>query len=198
MIKIKKIISTELNQLEEIGKFLFKTIKTYHDWPKPGVDFKDIQSLLIEPKFSQQVATGLQIMLPRDEHNEFVFNKILAFDARGFIFGGNLAISNNIPLILARKPGKLPGELITQEFDKEYGKDSIGVQIGLIQPGDRILIHDDLLATGGTSAAAAKIITDLGAHIVGFHFIMELPALAGRKVLEQYVSKEQITSLISC
>ena len=88
--------------------------------------------------------------------------------------------------------------MITQEFDKEYGKDSIGVQIGLIQPGDRILIHDDLLATGGTSAAAAKIIKDLGAHIVGFHFIMELPALAGRKVREQYVSKEQITSLISC
>jgi len=195
-MNIHKISQTDSDHSKSIGDYLAGKIKTYPDWPKPGVDFKDVQSLLIDTEFTSKADTGLQIMLPRDEHAQFAFDKILAFDARGFIFGAHIAIQKKIPLILARKPGKLPGELITQEFEKEYGTDSICVQKGLIQPGDRILIHDDLLATGGTSAAAAQIIQRLGAHVVGFNFLMEIPELAGRKILQQYVSNDQILSLI--
>ena len=100
-------------------------------------------------------------------------------------------------MILARKPGKLPGKLITQTFEKEYGLDEIQVQDGLIVPGDKILIHDDLLATGGTAKAAAEIILKCGAEIAGFNFIMDLSFLPGRNVLQKYVSDDKIKALLT-
>ena len=126
-----------------------------------------------------------------------MFNKILCFDARGFLFGFDLAKSSKTAMILARKPGKLPGEVITQTFQKEYGLDEIQVQKDLIKPGDNVLIHDDLLATGGTAAAAAEIILKCGAEIAGFNFIMDLSFLPGRKVLQKYVDDSKIKALLT-
>ena len=100
-------------------------------------------------------------------------------------------------MILARKPGKLPGEIITQTFEKEYGLDEIQVQKGLINSGDKVLIHDDLLATGGTAGAAAEIILKCGGEIAGFNFIMDLSFLPGRKVLQKYVDDSKIKALLT-
>jgi adenine phosphoribosyltransferase len=182
--------------LEECRNLLTKEIKTFPDWPEKGVNFKDIQSILFNPELAALTGHFLKEILPLNEQGEFSFNKILCFDARGFLFGFDLSRFSNTAMILARKPGKLPGEVITQTFEKEYGTDAIQVQKGLILPGDRILIHDDLLATGGTAKAAAEIVIKCGAEIAGFNFIMDLSFLPGRSVLQNYVSDEKINALL--
>jgi len=187
----------KIENIEECRKILTAEIKTFPDWPAKGVNFKDIQSILFNPELALTTAHYLKEILPKKENGEYSFNKILCFDARGFLFGFDLAKEANTPMILARKPGKLPGELITQTFEKEYGLDEIQVQAGLIKPGDKVLIHDDLLATGGTARAAAEIILKCGAEIAGFNFIMDLSFLPGRKVLQKYVSNDKIEALLT-
>lgn len=186
-----------ITTIEECRKLLTSEIKTFPDWPEKGVNFKDVQSILFNPELASITSHYLKELLPRNEQNEFEFNKILCFDARGFLFGFDLAKEAKAPMILARKPGKLPGDLVTQTFEKEYGLDEIQVQKGLIQPGDRVLIHDDLLATGGTAGAAAEIIVKCGAEIAGFNFIMDLTFLPGREVLQKYVSNDKIKALLA-
>jgi adenine phosphoribosyltransferase len=189
-------MKTTINSIEECRKVLTKEIKTFPDWPQKGVNFKDIQSILINPALAEVTSFYLKELLPKNEQKEFEFNKILCFDARGFLFGFDLAKEAKTPMILARKPGKLPGKVISQTFGKEYGLDEIQIQEGLINPGDRVLIHDDLLATGGTAGAAAEIVLKCGAQIAGFHFIMDLTFLPGRKVLQKYVENNKITALL--
>lgn len=186
----------EITTIEECRKILTTEIKTFPDWPEKGVNFKDIQSILYKPELAFITSHYLTELLPKNEKQEFQFNKILCFDARGFLFGFDLAKTSKTPMILARKPGKLPGEVITQTFKKEYGLDEIQVQKGLIQPGDKVLIHDDLLATGGTAGAAAEIILKCGAEIAGFNFIMDLSFLPGRNSLQKYVDNDKIKSLL--
>lgn len=181
--------------LKQVRQSLSNSIRTVDNWPKEGVAFKDIQSILEVPALSQQAERGLKALLPyKDGH--FDFDAILAFDARGFLFGYQLARAASVKMIMARKPGKLPGECITQDFEKEYGKESIQVQAGLIKPGDRVMIHDDVLATGGTAEAAAKIITGCGGIVAGFNFLIELENLGGRVVLNKYVADSDIASLL--
>ena len=186
-----------ITTIEECRKVLTSEIKTYPDWPEKGVNFKDVQSILFNPELASITSHYLKELLPKNEKNEYEFNKILCFDARGFLFGFDLARTANAPMILARKPGKLPGDLITQTFQKEYGTDEIQVQKGLIKPGDKVLIHDDLLATGGTAGAAAEIILKCGAEIAGFNFIMDLTFLPGREVLQKYVDDSKIKTLLA-
>jgi len=185
-----------ISNLEECQELLTSEIKTFPDWPEKGVDFKDVQSILYKPELALITSHYLQELLPK-QGSEFLFNKILCFDARGFLFGFDLAKASKSPMILARKPGKLPGEVITQTFEKEYGLDEIQVQKDLINPGDKVLIHDDLLATGGTAGAAAEIILKCGAEIAGFNFIMDLSFLPGRKVLQKYVDDTKIKALLT-
>ncbi|MEX1382143.1 adenine phosphoribosyltransferase [Lutibacter sp.] len=185
-----------ITTLEECQKLLTSEIKTFPDWPEKGVNFKDVQSILYNPELALITSHYLQELLPK-KGSEFFFNKILCFDARGFLFGFDLAKASKTPMILARKPGKLPGEVITQTFEKEYGLDEIQVQKDLINPGDKVLIHDDLLATGGTAGAAAEIILKCGAEIAGFNFIMDLSFLPGRKVLQKYVDDSKIKALLT-
>ena len=186
-----------IKTIEDCRKLLTKEIKTFPDWPEKGVNFKDVQSILYNPELAILTSHYLQELLPKKDTNTFLFNKILCFDARGFLFGFDLAKAAKTPMILARKPGKLPGEVITQTFKKEYGLDEIQVQKDLINPGDKVLIHDDLLATGGTAAAAAEIILKCGAEIAGFNFIMDLSFLPGRKVLQKYVDDSKINALLT-
>jgi len=185
-----------ITTIEDCQKLLTTEIKTFPDWPEKGVNFKDVQSILYKPELALITSHYLQELLPK-QGSEFLFNKILCFDARGFLFGFDLAKASKTPMILARKPGKLPGEVITQTFEKEYGLDEIQVQKGLINPGDKVLIHDDLLATGGTAGAAAEIILKCGAEIAGFNFIMDLSFLPGRKVLKKYVDNSKIKALLT-
>ena len=185
-----------ITTIEDCQKLLTTEIKTFPDWPEKGVNFKDVQSILYKPELALITSHYLQELLPK-QGSEFLFNKILCFDARGFLFGFDLAKASKTPMILARKPGKLPGEVITQTFEKEYGLDEIQVQKGLINPGDKVLIHDDLLATGGTAGAAAEIILKCGAEIAGFNFIMDLSFLPGRKVLQKYVDNSKIKALLT-
>jgi len=185
-----------ISNLEECQELLTSEIKTFPDWPEKGVNFKDVQSILYKPELALITSHYLQELLPK-QGSEFLFNKILCFDARGFLFGFDLAKASKSPMILARKPGKLPGEVITQTFEKEYGLDEIQVQKDLINPGDKVLIHDDLLATGGTAGAAAEIILKCGAEIAGFNFIMDLSFLPGRKVLQKYVDDTKIKALLT-
>ena len=182
--------------IEDCQKLLTAEIKTFPDWPEKGVNFKDVQSILYKPELALITSHYLQELLPK-QGGDFSFNKILCFDARGFLFGFDLAKVSKTPMILARKPGKLPGDVITQTFEKEYGLDEIQVQKGLINPGDKVLIHDDLLATGGTAGAAAEIILKCGAEIAGFNFIMDLSFLPGRKLLQKYVDDSNIRALLT-
>ncbi len=181
-----------LKKENELKESIRRYLKTYNDFPKPGVRFKDIQSLLMFPNINRMVIESMQKSIKEADLKPDV---ILAFDARGFLYGGMYAYMYGIPLIMARKKGKLPGKLVTQVFEKEYGQDEISVQSGLIKPGMRVLIHDDLLATGGTSEAAAKIILNQGGIIEGFHFLIELEYLSGRKILEEF--KSPIISIIN-
>ena len=154
----------KITTIEECRNVLTNEIKTFPDWPQKGVNFKDIQSILMNPELAAITSHYLKELLPKQAPNNFLFDKILCFDARGFLFGFDLAKAAGTPMILARKPGKLPGKVITQTFENEYGLDEIQVQDGLIKPGDRVLIHDDLLATGGTAGAAAEIICSTGSE----------------------------------
>lgn len=186
-----------LDQLssEAIGKIIKEEVKTYLDHPKPGVRFKDLQSLLVKPELMLMIKVGLIKLLLQED--KLYFNKVLCLDARGFIYGPSIAMELGIPMILGRKNNKLPGELITQHFKKEYGEDSIQVQKGLILPGDEVLIHDDLLATGGTCLGATQLVHACGATVTGYNYIMELTELGGRKFLEDQVDAKNITSLVS-
>jgi adenine phosphoribosyltransferase len=111
------------------------------------------------------------------------FDKIVAIDARGFMYGAILANKMMKPLVLARKPSKLPGRIETQQYDKEYGHDEITLQVGSICKDDKVLVIDDLLATGQTAHAVDLLVNKLGGKVIGFQFIVELSELNGRKLL---------------
>ncbi len=188
------LITFPVPTLDDILK---KKIRTVPDFPEEGVQFKDIQSVLIDAELRKLVKEGLIKAVPMNG-SAFAFDAVLCFDARGFIFAGAIADAAEVGVIMARKKGKLPPPVISQEYLKEYGPDLLQVEEGLIKPGMRILIHDDALATGGTSAAAAIIVQNCGGTVVGFNYIIELEALGGKQVLAKYVAAPTlITSLVT-
>ena len=151
------------------------------DFPKKGIIFKDITSLLGSP---EGVKLCLESLLSELKNKQI--DKVVAIEARGFFFGMLLAQSLNVPFVPVRKPGKLPRKIITQSFDLEYGSDVLELHEDAIQPGDKILIHDDVLATGGTAEAVCKMVESLGGQIVQCNFIMKLDFLDGSKKIEPY------------
>lgn len=182
------------NAVKKIEAIIKPRIDCYTDF-KPGVNFMDIQSILGDPELNKLTHIALEIMLPRVS-KDFAFDAVVCFDARGFFYGNYIASLAKVPCIMARKPGKLPGDLHVKKYTKEYGEDSIGIQRKRIIPGLRYMIHDDLLATGGTSDAASEIVTDLGGLIAGYNYLMEIDGLGGRKLLEKYTTTDNIRSLI--
>lgn len=157
---------------------LASVIRNVPDFPKPGIQFKDITSLLLEPAaFRQAVDTF------KERYASYGLNAIAGMEARGFIFGGALAYAMGLPFVPARKPGKLPGETICETFALEYGTDSVEMHRDAIHPGQRILIVDDLLATGGTVAAVRRLVERLGGVAVEAAVVVELPPLKGREKL---------------
>lgn len=154
-------------------------IKDVPDFPKPGIVFKDITPLLAEPagfrSAVERLARGV---------SELGAEALLAIESRGFIFGAALAQRLDLPMQLVRKRGKLPRESISVRYELEYGFDHLEVHTDAVRAGGRYLIVDDLVATGGTAAAVARLVRGQGASVVGYAFLIELAFLDGRKALD--------------
>ena len=153
-------------------------VREIPDFPRPGIVFRDITPLLLDPRASDAAVTRLA-RFARELDIDFV----VAAEARGFILGGALARELHAGFVPARKPGKLPHETVSAEYDLEYGIDALEVHADALAGGARVLIHDDLLATGGTAGAVVDLVTRLGAEIVACAFLVELTFLAGRERL---------------
>jgi adenine phosphoribosyltransferase len=164
-------------------------IREIPDFPKPGILFRDITTLLHDPD-------GLThtVELMADKTAELAPDYIAGIESRGFIFGMPLAYKLGLGFVPVRKPGKLPAAIHSVEYALEYGTDSLEIHQDAFRPNSRVLIVDDLLATGGTAAAAARLIEATGAEIAGFSFVIELTDLNGRQSLPTEVS---ITSLLT-
>ena len=157
---------------------LKKYIRDVQDFPKEGILFKDITPLLLNPTARIEC---LEILL--SELKDKKIDKVIGVESRGFFFGILLAESLNAGFIPVRKPKKLPFDTISATYDLEYGTDALEIHIDAIQKGDRILIHDDVLATGGTAKAVCELVERLGGKIVQVNFLMELTFLNGREKL---------------
>lgn len=156
-------------------------IRNIPDFPKKGIMFKDITTILKDNEAFQYCVDTFY-----ERYKNKGITKIVAIESRGFIFGAALAYKMGIGFVPIRKPGKLPAEKIRQEYQLEYGTDSIEIHKDAIAPGEKVLIHDDVLATGGTMEAACKLVKHLGGEIVGISFIAELAFLNPRKKLTGY------------
>lgn len=165
-------------------------IRNVPDFPKPGILFKDITPLLQDPALGKQIVAEFITRLKGTP-----VDAILGVESRGFLFGYLLAVEMGVPFIPVRKSGKLPWKTIGVEYALEYGTAKIEMHEDALKPGMNVIIHDDLLATGGTAAAAAKLATMQQAKISAFTFVVELGFLNGRKGLEGYCGN--IISLVS-
>jgi len=156
-------------------------IRNVKDFPKPGIMFRDITTLLQNSDSLKQT-----IDLLYEQVKDLKIDKICGIESRGFIFGAMLAEKIGCGFIPIRKPGKLPAEVVKESYSLEYGTDTIEIHKDSIEKGDRILLHDDLLATGGTMKAACNLVEKLGGEIAHISFIVELSFLNGRKELSKY------------
>ena len=154
-------------------------IRTIVDFPHEGIMFRDVTTLFADPR-------GMRLAIDQmlDPYVGMQIDKVVGLEARGFILGGAIAHQLAIGFVPIRKKGKLPGTVISEEYKLEYGEAIVEIHDDAIQPGEKILVVDDLLATGGTAAAGIKLIERLGGEIVGCAFIVDLPELGGRAVLE--------------
>jgi adenine phosphoribosyltransferase len=157
-----------------------QSIRDVKDYPKPGIVFKDITPVLADVSLRKEIVDSLiQEFQPKK------IDAIASTEARGFIFGSILAYELGCPFILIRKAGKLPYQTRSQEYALEYGTAKVEMHIDAVRPGWRVLVHDDLLATGGTAGAAADLIQYAQGEVVGFSFIINLSFLPGAKTLEE-------------
>ncbi|MCF8241216.1 MAG: adenine phosphoribosyltransferase [Melioribacteraceae bacterium] len=160
---------------------LEKLIRDIPGFPKEGIVFKDITTLLMDKDGFKQTLEELYNLASGKG-----ITKVVGIESRGFIFGGALAEKLDTGFVPVRKPGKLPYKKISESYELEYGTDTIEIHEDAINPGDKVLLHDDLLATGGTMEAACKLIEKLGGEVVQISFLIELTFLKGRNRLEKY------------
>ena len=151
------------------------------DFPKQGVQYKDITTLFLDPAVCRNVLHSLS-----EQYRNQGIGAIIGLESRGFMFGFALSLELNVPFIMVRKKGKLPRETYEVSYDLEYGESVIEMHRDALRTGQRVLIHDDLLATGGTAEAAARLVEASGGEIAGFSFLIELSYLNGRKKLTPY------------
>jgi adenine phosphoribosyltransferase len=164
------------------------SVRDVPDFPKKGIVFKDITPILNNGQL-----LGLAINIFAERYRRKSVEKIVAIDARGFIFGGALANYLGVGLALVRKKGKLPYDSHEMEYELEYGKGTLELHIDAVEKGQRVVIIDDLLATGGTAAAAAKLVEKCGGEVVELAFLVELGFLKGREKLAKYPVFSAIT-----
>ncbi len=156
-------------------------IRTVPHWPIEGVMFRDITTLLEDPEAFKQACDMLY-----ERYRDMEIDKVVAIDARGFIFGGVLAYKLNVGFVPVRKAGKLPYKTISESYTLEYGENVVEMHIDAIAKGEKVLVVDDLIATGGTISAATKLVEKLGGDIVECVFLVELPDLQGREKIKNY------------
>ena len=166
--------SAALSEIERV-------IRNIPDFPKPGIQFKDITPLLADARLFSN-----SIDLLADNHKPGMVDAVVGIDARGFMFAAAAAIKLQAGFVPIRKKGKLPYQTHEQEYDLEYGTATVAVHVDALKPGSRVLLIDDLLATGGTAAAAAALVQRLGARILEISFLIELSFLGGRQKLKDY------------
>ncbi|EOD81546.1 Adenine phosphoribosyltransferase [Grimontia indica] len=160
--------------------FIKDSIKTIPDYPKPGIMFRDITSLM-ENAEAYRATIGLLVEKYKDQG----FTKIVGTESRGFLFGAPLALELGVGFVPVRKPGKLPREVISESYELEYGTDKLEIHTDAIVEGDKVLMVDDLLATGGTIEATTKLIRRLGGNVAHAAFIINLPEIGGEKRLQE-------------
>lgn len=175
---------------QKIIDLLEKNIRNIPDFPKPGIQFKDITPLLRNPDTLELTS---QVLARPFRHLDIDY--VVGLESRGFLFGTNLAQDLHAGFVPIRKPGKLPADTISATYALEYGEDTIEMHKDAFNNGSKILIHDDLIATGGSAKAATELVNELGGEVVGYSFIVELAALQGTDKLPENVRKEILISL---
>ncbi|KFA90047.1 adenine phosphoribosyltransferase [Archangium violaceum Cb vi76] len=163
-------------------------VRDVPDFPKPGVLFKDVTPVLADPHLFGRVVNAMAAPF-RGRH----INKVVGVEARGFLLGAPIALALHAGFAPARKPGKLPYKTVTERYSLEYGDDGLQLHEDAVGRGDRVLIVDDLLATGGTAEATARLVTKLGGEVVGFSVLISLDFLPGRERL----GREKVCALLS-
>ncbi len=165
-------------------------IRDVPDFPKPGILFKDITPILMDHKLSIDIAEQMAM-----EVSDWKVDAIVGVESRGFLFGMMTAQALRVPFIPVRKAGKLPYETVSHEYDLEYGSAKVEMHVDAIKPGWNVLIHDDLLATGGTACAAAELIQKQKGTVAGFAFLVTLDFLNGKNKLDAY--SKNFSSLVN-
>lgn len=165
---------------QELIRKLEETIENVPDFPIPGIQFKDISPIFLDPKLYEEVIADLVAF------SKGKVDAVCGIESRGYLFGIAIAVALEVPFILIRKSGKLPPPVISEEYDLEYGSAVIETREGQIKPGQKVLIHDDLLATGGTTEAAAKLVEKQGATVSQFSFLIGLKDLKGEEKLKKF------------
>ncbi|XP_074570803.1 adenine phosphoribosyltransferase 1-like isoform X2 [Curcuma longa] len=163
------------HRLERIAS----TIRVIPDFPKPGILFQDITTMLLKPEAFRDTIDMLV-----ERYRDKGISVVAGVEARGFIFGPPIALAIGAKFVPLRKPNKLPGEVISEEYSLEYGTDKMEMHVGAVQAGDRAVVVDDLIATGGTLAAAMRLLERVGAEVVECACVIELPELKGREKLD--------------
>jgi adenine phosphoribosyltransferase len=158
---------------------LYRAVRDVPGFPKPGIVFKDITPVLLDPRL-----LGQAVALMADGYHGTDITRIVAIESRGFLLAPPIALALGAGLVPIRKPGKLPAKARRVDYELEYGTDALEMHHDALGPRDRVLIVDDVLATGGTAAAAARLVQASGAHLVGLTFLIELEFLKGRARLE--------------
>lgn len=169
---------------------LLNSIRTIPDYPKPGILFYDVTTLFKDPVALQTASDILYNM-----YKGKGITKVVGIESRGFVLGGILAQRLGAGFVMVRKPGKLPAETIEINYDKEYGKDTIQIHKDAIEPSDIVLMHDDLLATGGTMHAACKMVETMQPQKIYVNFLIELKALKGREVFDKGIELDTVLTL---
>ena len=170
-----------MDSLPQLQTDIQSDIRDVPDFPEPGILFKEITPVLQNPQLCSRMLDYLA-----KQCEPLKIEAVATIESRGFMFGFPLALRLNVPFVPIRKKGKLPYSVISHDYQLEYGSATIEAHTDAIKPGTRVLIHDDLLATGGTAGAAAELIKKLGGEVAGFSFLVELGFLKGREKLSAY------------
>lgn len=158
-----------------------QVVRTIPDFPKKGINFKDVTPLLLDCNLTDEIIDSFV-----DELNDLDIDAVVGVESRGFLFGFLLANKLRVPFVPVRKAGKLPGETLKYKYNLEYGSSEVEIHKEDINEGWNVLVHDDLLATGGTAIAASELISQLNANVTAFAFVIELGFLNGKDRLREY------------
>lgn len=167
-----------MSEIASIASELQKSLRQFPDFPQKGILFEDFLPIFAEPELFRKLVRAFKLHI-----GDSKVDYVVGLESRGFLFGPTLALELGAGFIPVRKPGKLPGATLSAEFQKEYGSDKFEIQEGVIPKGSKVIVVDDILATGGSASAAGDLVSQCGADLVHFLFVMELDFLRGREKL---------------